>query len=665
LERLNKVFASSWFLPALVAIAAFLWFFPKAVLPSAALDPSWTMAAEHAAHHGSFFGRDFVFSYGPFAVLSTRLYEPATFGFVIFYNLLFTALFLVPLLWSRRPAILFLYACAILIASGNEYSIDARVQVALLTAFLLAVRSRSLVPVALVVVLAPLFLSKLSYFFGALPLLLIADSYRLIRFRSVPLLTVATLAAMVVAMVATGHPLNLLPELAGNDLGLIAGYGPAMQYAWLGIWPLLAALVALAAIVPALAWLLWQRVGREADQYDWLLAGALVLGIGWHLFFSFKTGHVRQDMHIMNTWFGFGLAIPVLLAFFDEARPLSRLQIWLFVGLMGGSLLPPFVFQAAPYDLAYPGVRIRELARQPVDALSWLNPWTWRETADKRAEVERQLALRVPAGLSGTADVIPFELGPVIASSQVQYDPRPVPQTYSSYTPELQAMDARHFANPATAPDVLFLKIQEIDERVPTMGIGPTLPVLAAWYDAEGGSALGLVLRHRDQPRQVAEGRAVSSRLTVGDWVQLPGQQASPIIARMSLPQPAWSKLVGLIGREPLIHLELQFDDGSRRTFRFVPGMAEAGFVISPLPRSLDPCDFRGTAAMLDPAFAPDALMRVTALRIAPTGLIRHGYGPGTVTFSPLSIEGGFADGFARSEPQQTGPGQECKSKPE
>ena len=135
------------------------------------------------------------------------------------------------------------------------------------------------------------------------------------------------------------------------------------------------------------------------------------------------------------------------------------------------------------------------------------------------------------------------------------------------------------------------------------------------------------------------------------------------MLAHIDLPQPAWSKVAGLVGREPLIHIELQFEDGSRKTFRFIPGMASA-FMISPLPRSLDVCDFGGTAAMLDPGSAPDALARVTAVRIAPTVLIRRGYGPGTISFSSLSIEPGFASGLAGPALQMSaaGAGQKCNA---
>jgi hypothetical protein len=652
---------SSRWLPTLVCVAALLWLVPQPALPGAALDPSWQLAAEHAASEKLLFGRDFIFSYGPFAFLSNPLYAPDTFGLVIVYNLFLTALFLLPLMWSRRAPVLEFYVLAILASAVSDLSVDARVLAACLVIFLLAIRSPRWGPLILVALISPVFLSKLSYVFGALPLFALADAYRLARYRRVPLLTATALAGMAIGMMLTGHPFALLPSLVATTMRMIGGYGGAMQYEIGGIWPLIAAWIGLAALGAGSVWMILRRYPLAKGIAGWGLAATLLFGIGWTLFFSIKTGHTRQDLHMQNTWYGFVLTIPVVLAFLDEARPLERVELKLFGAVMAVSLMAVTMLDAAQYAVSN-GIRpagyitstAQSLAQRPFETLAWLTPQKWRATSAARAEAERAMAAKVPPELIGSADVIPSELGPVIVSPRLRYQPRPVPQSYSAYTPEFQRLDLRHFSNPATAPDILFLKIQDIDDRLPTLAAGPSLPVLARWYDAEATSDLGLVLRHRRHPRRSASTQLGERSFEPGMWVNLPASSDDRLLlAHVVLRERGWTKLIGLLGREPIVHIDVRFSDGSEHRFRFVPGMAEIGFVISPLPRNLDPVDDEAAAALLDPAASRAGLRRVVAVRIAPDAMARQLFGTGRIGFEAVTLEPGFAAALSQSAGSQ------------
>src|SRR5437868_8190718 len=71
-----------WGVLAICVAAVVLLLVPPG-LPGAGLDASWNLALEHAAREGKIFGQDFVFTYGPFGVLSARLFDPGTFIFVL------------------------------------------------------------------------------------------------------------------------------------------------------------------------------------------------------------------------------------------------------------------------------------------------------------------------------------------------------------------------------------------------------------------------------------------------------------------------------------------------------------------------------------------------------------------------------------------------------
>lgn len=642
-----------------IALCAALLLLPPPNMPSAGLDPSWVLALENASRGGLLFGRDFIFSFGPFGFLASRLYDPQTYGLAILSDLLLTAIFLIPLLWSRRPLVLVLYGLAILAATLAPLALDARVVAAFLVVSFLGMRDRGWAAVFLAVLLSPLLLSKFSYALAGLPLLALADLYRLAAFRRLPALVPVSVGAMVLGMLATGHPLAMLPMLAGNIWELIAGYGGAMNLDKGGILPLLAAFAAMAALAAGSAWVAIRRQVPIAGEWKWLRPAIAVLAIVWALFIALKMGHTRQSpLHLFLTWHAFVLIIPVVFAFFDSMLPLKRAEAWVFGGLMAGCLAPipaldlaVFIYFTDPSPIAYAGQRARDLAWRPIDTLAWLTPQRWQGMSDRRREVESEIARELPAGITGTMDVIPFNLAPLIVSG-AQYRPRPVPQSYSSYTPRLQNLEAAHFENPATAPDTLFLSIGDIDYRLPTFATGPSLPILARWYDAVGANRLGMILRRRAAPRASRVTTYPGGGFALGQWVAVPHVGDRLLVARIDVGTSLAGKLIGFIARDPILQITLRYDDGREQSFRFVPGMARAGFVLSPMALGREPANMRGAAAIIERRYAPEAARPVVAFRIAGGGMANRAFAGGRASYQAIEL----APGFTQALPAMAAP---------
>jgi len=646
-----------WGVLAICVTAVLLLLVPPG-LPGAGLDPSWTLALEHAARDGLIFGQDFVFAYGPFGVLSTRLFDPGTFVFVLLGDLVLTSLFLAPLLWSRRPAILVLYAVAIPVAGIMPLAFDARVVIAFFVAFLLGVRERGRFAWLAVLLAGPFLLSKFSYALAVLPLLVLGDLYGLARYRRLPLLTAIALAEIVLGMVLTGHSLGALPGLAANIMEVISGYGGAMQSAVGGIYPLLAAAAALLVFL-GLSLLALRRRGAAlaAGGGALLPVATLFLGLAWVLFVAFKMGHVRQDLHIFITWQAFVLILPVLAAFLDAAGALQRRELIFSALLMGGSLLPIAALDAVNYlrftnpsPLAYLRQRATDLAVRPLQTLAWLNPGHWHSMAEQRRTAEQAIAARLPIPARGSMDVIPFDSAPVIASA-ADYRPRPNPQSYSAYTPRLQALDAAHFESSA-APETLFFQLGDIDERLPTLATGPSLPVIARWYDAVGGSPLGLILHRRAVPRGARTEDAGAQDFALGDWIPVPAGPGALISARVDIGPNLLGRLLGFVAREPMLWITLRYGQGGERTFRYIPGMGRAGFILSPMPISAEvpvtatATSLRAAAGLIERSYAPDAVGDVTAIRFSSEGIGAKAYGGGHIAFERLLLEPGFTMGL-------------------
>ena len=112
------------------------------------------------------------------------------------------------------------------------------------------------------------------------------------------------------------------------------------------------------------------------------------------------------------------------------------------------------------------------------------------------------------------------------------------------------------------------------------------------------------------------------------------------VLARVTLPHTMLGRIVTLLYREPLLLITVRSASGNERTYRFIPGMAELGFPISPLPTA-DP----GIAAvgLLDQELFPALSERIVAFRISGSPSAVRSFGVGHAALSKVWLEPGFA----------------------
>jgi hypothetical protein len=244
-----------------------------------------------------------------------------------------------------------------------------------------------------------------------------------------------------------------------------------------------------------------------------------------------------------------------------------------------------------------------------------------------------------PPSVVGTVDAIPWEVAELIASG-LDYRPRPVIQSFSSFSPRLQALDRDRFQGPH-APQTLFLRIEDIDGRLPTMATGPSLPVIGQWYDAVDNMApLGLVLHRRQSPRAASREQLGEAEFRIDQWVTVPQPETGLILARVMLERTLRGRLVTFFYREPLLFITVRTASGSEHRYRFIPSMGEVEFAISPQPVSDGGI---AAAGLLDSDRFPALSERIVAFRISGSRSARRSFGIGHASFSKLLLEPGFA----------------------
>jgi hypothetical protein len=284
-------------------------------------------------------------------------------------------------------------------------------------------------------------------------------------------------------------------------LELISGYPQAM--AWSGsLKQQLAVGVALALIFIAAPLM----SGEWRTLIKYLLPAAVVA------FFAYKNFITRQDSDHMPVVF-FQLALAAVMAM-SATRAIRGTLLFalLSIALTGcGAIMAVRVFKPNSRDLA---ATITGIPSRLVSYVDFQN--TARELGQEfQTKIQSE---RLPESILqriGTApvDVIPHNILAVKASG-VAWNPRPVFQSYSAYTPYLDRMNGEHVRTNGAARAIISL--QSIDDRIQFVDEPLVWRALLDNYDLEYQTSEMVLLRRRNQPKfsqEIAEGETTAFHL--------------------------------------------------------------------------------------------------------------------------------------------------------
>jgi hypothetical protein len=375
-----------------------------------------------------------------------------------------------------------------------------------------------------------------------------------------------------------------LGEFFKRSCDIAAGYTEAVfvrgrsgEIAWFG---------AAACLLLAVSAALEMKIRRRPE---WLLTGTLAV----ILFLDFKHGYVRHDdPHAWCAMVSLTSLILLLAPFAWRQLKASRLK-WLVVaaGVVGATA---FINHA---DM--PGFP-EEPAAKVKAVLAYLgkSPCVAAESAaglvraaihpGEVARVHEAGMARIRAAyplprLTGTVDMFAPDQAAIYANG-LEYRPRPGFQSYAAFTPQIAELDRRALTGP-DSPDNIIFGIEDFDARLPSLEDGPSWPELLTRYDLTFASPQFLVLKKSPAPR-----RYILEYLGETDcrWDQV-------LATRDIRPDEAlWAEVVmrpTMMGR--IRQLFYKPDDVGMRlmttdhrestTYRMIPGMARAGFLLSPL----------------------------------------------------------------------------------
>ncbi len=388
------------------------------------------------------------------------------------------------------------------------------------------------------------------------------------RLRAGGLGVVAFVGVFALAWVSAGQSFGHLAGFARASVSLLAGYGAAMagglhhaSTAWLALG---LAVVAGLVFVPTF----WHWAPRKR-----VVAVVMLAGWGW--------AEVKEGFVSGNHFPLFFRVVLVAVALAALVRPPRAI----YAG--GLALAAGITLLAVNTPLLEPVTSIRSFGADLVD-VAQAGRFAGL-TASDRSRVLKDERLSAPAlsMLRGrTVAIEPWEDMVAWADPGLYWDPEPVVQSYSAFTPYLDHKDAAFLSSPRAPQRILYWPLRTgFDSRDPVMDPPSTTEAVYCHY-----TQLALVkpwqvlARVPDRCGPVVTVYEVDVHF--GQPVRVPVVPGKIVVASFTLSTPLVAKVEGDLLKPPDTYLVAWDRPGGRVTFRFVPGTAGDDHIVS-VPASL------------------------------------------------------------------------------
>lgn len=544
--------------------------------PSAELDPSWMLSVNQAFSQDLVFGREFIFTIGPYGSLYTWQYHPATSILTLTSAIAFTfgwTIALLGLTAGRQHIALFLLSIFLLTTKSHDLMLLGYPFLIMLwtasyqdKAFEKKIYSRltDLTKLYAISLLGLLPLVKLS----TLPLCILATVMVFARLlqqarpRQAYICLLIPAITMSILWLAAKQPLAALPDYFINGNEIISGYSEAMAINGKTKMP---ALYLFICLLLATTILLSHHLPPPKKAY-------LLLSLSSFLFIIMKASFVRHDGHALLA--GAGITFASAMTFILIRK--KEILVILFASL----LLNSYIYNH--YRDFHPQRFFNEFTKTYTDSAEGLYKIMSSPNDLNQRHIKAMKSIESTSllpKLSGTSDVYSYGQAELIASDNY-WSPRPIIQSYSAYTSKLAELNRQHIIGP-NAPDNIFFRVQPIDNRIPTLEDGSSWPTIMKHYEMTGTYGDYIHLRKRSTVPDMPLTPLLQQKINVGMPLSIP-ESTGGIYARFKFKKSLAGELANIFYKTSSIHLLIETDDGNKKTFRLIPKMTESGFIISP-----------------------------------------------------------------------------------
>ena len=548
------------------------------------LDPSWRIILTDAFLHGVQFGRDLVYTYGPWGFVAEPQGDPRIYPWLLAARLLIALAFagglsILALRKIRWSAGRFVFVAAVAALSDPIY---------VLPMVLLATesfpdrhrdRTSSVIVHLLAIACALTMWIKFTSFVTVGTLAGVLAVRDLIARRR-PVVAAEIAGAALAFWLLARQSLFNIPAFLHGALSTAASYTTAMFLPgpYVELAPVAALLTAIAIPAAILLWL--RRPGAWWPSLAWL---ALLF------FLQLKESFVRYDpfhvwMGLVNAFLPCALILICRAGFFDPPRSypvvpriLTRICAATVI-LISAGLIAHEVPSKAGFE------RYQALTQNMTDLRALLSGQSLYGAYRNRLE-EFHRAQPLPL-VPGTAAVFP-DNQVLLYGNGIKPSLPPIPQSFEAYNAYLSGRNAAFFRGPRR-PDSVYFDIFPIDQRYPTAQDTLSWLSLLDCYTPAPNPGPHLLLR-ASGCRGLSLDLIAETTAHAGQIISVPAGDDEPIWAEIDLRRNAMGAVVSASLRPPITLLAVRTGMG-RKVYQFPEDIRGTGFLLSPL--LVDPASF-------------------------------------------------------------------------
>jgi hypothetical protein len=547
-------------------------------------EQGWQAALAHAFRHRWRAGVDYVFTYGPLGVLTTRAFDPALvplrLGWEIGLTLLATGV-AVAAFRSDRPWRVRLTLIVLLTAFRALAGWECKalfVMAGLVVIILDQRRPNRAFAAAILGLFAVLALTKFTFFIHA-PVLggVVLLQFAVTRgWRPATVLGTAALVWFAAVWVGLGQSLADLPAFVRTSRLLAGGYAAAMHLDGPAV-ELFAAVIGggLVAIAAGL------RGPAGTSRLTRLLATAAV---AWLLFGFYKASFVRHEPGRTEAFFA--LVAVLALWLWPSVQPGRRYRIaTTSLTVAVGLAVYGVVARTDRWNVHTEWLRsVRESVSLLSDPAGRIAALAARHDA---ARAESALPRITAVVGDRSIDMVTNRPG-VVLENGLNWTPRPVFQSYAACAPQLQRLNRDFFRSPA-APDFVLFRGEPIDGRLFTQDDGPTVLELLRRYEPRLSEDGYLLLERQAKPRPDPVGEPLLDRdVQFDETIDLAALGPGPKAISFRIDDSPAGRLREAVYRPPTVTLLVTLTTGEVKWCRLTPGMVRDPVLIDPQPFTVD-----------------------------------------------------------------------------
>lgn len=593
-----------------LALFMLLYLIPvNPVMPDSGLDPSWSNVINYAFINDMSFGKDLVFTYGPLGsfrfpgyVYAESSYYTAIVLSIFIALIVATSLFMITRkinLLGKTLGIIAIFTG--LINDGLFFWYLIPILFVIITFEKDNEKTYKTLSFLLLAVLSFSVLIKFSHFPTAILSVLFVDGYFYYKFKQkIPLYTLLFFAFMILFYTLSGQNIFDFYDYFIGSFNTLSGYSEAMN----AFGPSEMIYIFLALFVGMYTLLLKAFFeNRSLKLFLFSLTASLIL------FMAFKQGFVRHDGHAITAFAGMSFVFGLFYLYYIEyirEKNIYKITTIILVALSivftfaitgyykANSILIPYINDKINSGLPTKEV-FKSINRDKFVLVSQMTNFhdfyykikDFHKIFDSNRIVELNQEYKNSmnsikekidlSGISGTVDIYPWDQSYIIAN-ELKYQPRPLFQSYSVYTPKLIENNIEFLRSEKAADNILF-QIKEIDERLPsTMESASWIEILKR-YETVGLKNNFLHMKKRIIPRVINLKNTQTINSKFNEIVNTPYDNT---FVKIKFKKSLFGSIINTLFKSPILWIKIEFSDGSTIQKRIIPQISSSGFILTP-----------------------------------------------------------------------------------